>query len=109
IARSENLIQAGGMSFGITIVVACGGLIGPISTVMLPYAVRKFNSQSRHSLCADTVKMTVAIFSLGLLLYVSFLGLSDAFVRRFLGPEYLDISIAIKIVTFAAIPYSIFV
>lgn len=108
VAHSSGLQQAGYVAFGISVMNMIGSMFQPLGLVLLPKASRMLAGGDWTELrnhITQIVKATVLIsVFVAVVLEISAAGL----IRLYLGPNFSEAVVVLRIIVIAALPYSLY-
>jgi len=108
-AHSSGVIEAGNVSFGISLLVAGGSLLSPIGIVLLPHASRmvaKLQIPELRVFVKHILFMSVLLAVFGVIILEIF---GNRIIELYLGHNFVGMTFVLKILIIASIPYAIFV
>jgi O-antigen/teichoic acid export membrane protein len=108
-AHSAGVTEAGTVAFGISLLVAAGSLLSPIGIVLLPHASRMVAKLEMSELRVFVRKLLLISTSLTFFGVIIFEMFGGRIIELYLGHRFGDMTLTLKILILASIPYGIFV
>jgi len=108
-AHSAGVTEAGTVAFGISLLVAGGSLLSPIGIVLLPHASRMVAKLEMAELRVFVGKILLISASLAFLGVIIFELFGGTIIELYLGHGFGGMTLTLKILALASIPYAIFV
>lgn len=108
IAHSRGVTQAGFVAFGVSLLNAVGAFFSPIGLILLPRAGRLLASGEVGELRRQVLTLVKITLTCSTAIAVGGSLVADRLIRSYLGPGYEETGGIVRVLLFAAIPYSLY-